>query len=108
MLNDFTPILAEKKTGLQIEPNFDVRGTTKHYDRSIEGQFTKVWSKLPNELINAGRVGKWQKLTKNCQRFLTGKKLKRSREIKTQCIDRINDRLDVKCGVKSNKSLSKP
>ena len=59
MLNDFIPTLTGKKTGLQIEPSLDVRATTKHYNRNIEGQFAKVWSKLPNELVNVGGVGEW-------------------------------------------------
>jgi hypothetical protein len=62
-----------------------------------------VWEKIPNELINSEEVDEWQQLTKNCQRFLTGKKLKKSRKNKRQhvFIDNVNAKLDGKIGVYS-------
>ena len=108
MLNDFIPIITGSKNGTKIQPRFDPRCTTKQYDRSIEGQLSNVWSKIPNELLNLEGADEWQKHTKNCQRFLTGKKLRKSRIIKQQCIDNFNSKLDIKCNVSFNKPLSNP
>ena len=84
LLNDFAPALLQpihtktKQTEkVEIKPRLDSRDTTKQFDRSIEGQMQQVWSKIPEELMNREAVGEWQQLTKNCQRYLTGKKLKK-------------------------------
>ena len=82
LLNEFIPTVTQGRRGCVIRPRFDFRDTTKHFDRSIEGQFSHVWEKIPKELINSEEVDEWQQLTKNCQRFLTGKKLKKSRKNK--------------------------
>ena len=83
MLNNFIPTLHQpvytktKQTEkIEIKPRLDFRGTTKHFDRSIEGQLQQVWSKIPGELMDKEAIDEWQQLTKNCQRYLTGKSLK--------------------------------
>ena len=46
------------------------------YVRSANGSASLVWSKLPQELIFEGFNAGWKSVRKNCQRFLTGKKMK--------------------------------
>ena len=41
---------------------------------SVEGQASKIWSKLPQDILRSGQDNGWQSITKDCQRFLTGKK----------------------------------
>jgi hypothetical protein len=85
-LNEFVPELHTTKTrsnksgghGLQIKRRLDSRDTTKAYDKSIEGQTATVWSKVPQEILKVGEANGWQKITKQCQRFLTGKPLRAS------------------------------
>ena len=85
-LNEFVPELQTTKTrnnesdghDLQIKRRLDFRETTKAYDRSIEGQAATVWSKVPQEILKVGEANGWQKITKQCQRFLTGKPLRAS------------------------------
>jgi len=85
-LNEFVPELHTTKTrnnksddhDLQIKRRLDFRETTKAYDRSIEGQAATVWSKVPQEILKVGEANGWQKITKQCQRFLTGKPLRAS------------------------------
>ena len=138
LLNDFIPTLHQpvhtktKQTEkIEIKPRLDFRDTTKHFDRSIEGQMQQVWSKIPGELMNREAVDEWQQLTKNCQRYLTGKKLRSThtkQESKKLIIapaindDKtiLNNELNVKfdsdsmaielnhLGISFNKSLSKP
>jgi hypothetical protein len=82
LLQDFIPTLempvASKTKQLKkvrVKPRLDSRDTSKQYDRSIEGHFPKVWSTLPPDLLQNSETDNWQSLTKNCQRFLTGKVL---------------------------------
>jgi hypothetical protein len=85
-LNEFVPELHTTKTrsnksgghGLQIKRRFDSRDTTKAYDKNIEGQTTTVWSKVPQEILKVGETNGWQKITKQCQRFLSEKPLRAS------------------------------
>ena len=58
LLQDFIPTLempvASKTKQLKkvrVKPRLDSRDTSKQYDRSIEGLLPKVWSKLPQELL---------------------------------------------------------
>ena len=82
-LNAYVPVLSEHSTtfnsrhdssSIQIKPRVDLRETTKQFDRSVEGQASKVWSKLPQDILRSGQDNGWQSITKDCQRFLTGKK----------------------------------
>ena len=51
-----------------------------------------VWGKIPQELLQRGADG-WRSSTKNCQRFLTGKKLatskKKNRSKNSKCEQKI-------------------
>ena len=51
----------------------------KQFDRSVEGQASKVWSKLPHDILQKGQVDGWQSITTDCQRFLTGKPAKQQK-----------------------------
>lgn len=102
MLNDFIPTISHKQTPndnrsqrsqiSHIEHVFDYRDTSKQYDRSIGGQIPVVWGKIPQELLQRGADG-WRSSTKNCQRFLTGKKLatskKKNRSKNSKCEQKI-------------------
>jgi hypothetical protein len=82
-LNDFIPLFSKPdncrrssrhfSNSSVIEPTYDFRGTTNMFDRSIEGQISRVWSNLPNALIVRGGQHGWRSITKECQRFLAGK-----------------------------------
>ena len=85
LLNDFIPIVVEpisssSRSSRQVKRSeikhmFDFRDTSKQYDRSIGGQIPVAWEKIPVDLLHDQKGDGWQKNTKNCQRFLTGKKL---------------------------------
>jgi hypothetical protein len=82
LLNDFVPTITEPEQSItrqskvcEIVPALDFRDTSKQYDRSIGGQIPVVWNMIPQELTLGEGTDEWQKKTKNCQRFLTGKKL---------------------------------
>ena len=82
LLQDFVPTLkvptASKTKQLKkvrVKPRLDSRDTSKQYDRRIGGMLPKVWSKLSQELLQNKETGSWQSLTKNRQRFLTGRTL---------------------------------
>ena len=86
-LNAYVPVLSEHSpifnsrhdsSSIQIKTRVDLRETTKQFDRSVEGQASKVWSKLPQDILRSGQDNGWQCITKDCQRFLTGKKSKTS------------------------------
>ena len=51
------------------------KDTSNQYSRSIGGRAVDVWAKIPNDILTVGESDGWQKITKQCQRFLTGKKL---------------------------------
>ena len=63
---------------------FDFRDTSKQYDRSIGGQIPVVWEKIPDDLLHDQKGDGRKKNTKNCQRFLTGKKLTDNHNKKTK------------------------
>jgi hypothetical protein len=58
---------------IHLKDRFDSRDTSKQFHRSVEGQASKVWSKLPQDVLQKGQVDGWQSITKDCQRFLTRK-----------------------------------
>ena len=84
-MNEFIPTVVEPVSSSsrpskqvkqsEIKHVFDFRDTSKQYDRSIGGQIPVVWKKIPDDLLHDQKGDGWQKNTKNCQRFLTGKKL---------------------------------
>lgn len=43
-----------------------------------------MWAKLPQNLLTVKEADGWQSLTKNCQRFLTGKKLQKNKKSKSK------------------------
>ena len=51
-----------------IKDRFDSRDTNKQFDGSVEGKASKVWSKLPQDILKDGQVDGWQSITKDCQR----------------------------------------
>ena len=73
---------------IHIKDRFDSRDTSKQFDRSVEGQASKVWSKLPQDILQKGQVDGWQSITKDCQRFLTGKPTKQKTKKKNKIISR--------------------
>ena len=85
-LNEFTPELYTHKhtrnnsrfdqgSRILIKEAIRFESATDHYNRSIGGRAAEVWSKIPSDLIEVGKSDGWQNITKQCQRFLTGKKL---------------------------------
>ena len=80
VLSEHSPIFNSRhgSSSIQIKTRVDLRETTKQFDISVEGQASKVWSKLPQDILRSGQVNGWQSVTKDCQRFLTGKKPKTS------------------------------
>ena len=46
------------------------------YERCIVGRAPKIWKRLPQDVLRDGKDNGWQNITKECQRFLTGKKSK--------------------------------
>jgi hypothetical protein len=112
-LNDYVPVLAEHSpafnsrhtsSSIQIESRFDFRDTTKQFDRSVEGQAGKVWSKLPQDLLRFGQDNGWQCITKDCQRYLTGKECSYGATTPLQNNSGLNTKLNVKKN-NTNKSL---
>jgi len=83
LLNEFIPTVQEHPHRsskipigtLLIKERIKFEDTSKQYDRSIEGQVQSIWNKLPQELLKVGKSDGWQTVTKQCQRFLTGKKV---------------------------------
>ena len=82
-LHDFKPSIIDvaparkgrhTTTGLQLEDKTNTKSLIG-YERCIVGRATRVWRKLPQELLEDGQKRGWQNITKICQRFLTGKKL---------------------------------
>ena len=43
------------------------------YIRSYLGSIHKIWSRLPLSLLMKGEKYGWQKITKKCKEFITGK-----------------------------------
>ena len=83
-LNDFTPTVVELAparkgrhtvTGLQLVDQTDANSLLG-YKRCIVGRAPKVWKKLPQDVLRDGKENGLQNITKECQRFLTGKKSK--------------------------------
>ena len=70
-------------TGLQLENQTNAKSLLC-FERSIAGRAHKVWRKLPQELLMSKGEGKWQSITKNCQRALTGKKLRQEQSKQKQ------------------------
>ena len=81
-LNDFKPKLENvnpKRKGRHTLSGLQLKDQTNNksllgYERSISGQAHKVWQKIPQSLLLSKGENKWQSITKNCQRVLTGKK----------------------------------
>ena len=86
LLNDFIPTitLSQASSRPKICSKLESRDTTKQFDRSIEGQISQIWPKIPTELLTKEKTDEWQGLTKNCQRSLTGKKLRETRKLKNK------------------------
>ena len=94
LLNEFIPTVVEPVSSSsrssrqvkrsEIKHMFDFRDTSKQYDRSIGGQIPVVWEKIPDDLLHDQKGDGWKKNTKNCQRFLTGKKLTDNHNKKTK------------------------
>ena len=83
-LNDFEPPLEQVDpkrkgrhtlTGLQIKDKTNAKSLLG-FERSISGHAHKVWQKLPQSLVLSKGDKKRQSITKNCQRVLTGKKVR--------------------------------
>ena len=110
--NNFAALysITKQHKKIEVKNRLDSRDTSKQYDRSIEGMIPKVWSKLPQDLLQKQGTDTWQFLTKNCQRFLTGKPLVNSKVLNNE----LNVKLDFNAiskelkssGVVFNKSLS--
>ena len=90
-LNDYTPEIVElnpiKKcrhttTGLQVVDKTTSKSLLS-FERSIVGKTSKVWAKLPQDILKSRKENNWQSITKECQRFLTGKTLKTKKTTKT-------------------------
>ena len=86
-LSSYTPEVAEmdpkKKcrhttTGLQIVDKTNSKSLLA-YERSIVGRAPAVWKKLPQDVLRSGKENNWQSITKECQRFLTGKEPKKKK-----------------------------
>ena len=86
-LNNFKPEVIEvdpKKicrntlTGLQIVDKTNSKSLLS-YERSIVGRAPAVWKKLPQDVLRSGKENNWQSITKECQRFLTGKEAKKKK-----------------------------
>lgn len=67
MLNDFIPTVqtpsgrsTNQHKKPEIKSRFDLRSTTKHFDRSIEGQMPVMWAKIPKDLLTVEEVDGWQ------------------------------------------------
>ena len=73
---------------IHLKDRFDSRDTSKQFDRSVEGQASKVWSKLPQDILQKGQVDGWQSITKDCQRFLTGKPANQKTKTENKIISR--------------------
>jgi hypothetical protein len=91
-LDDFKPMLEQVDpkrkgrhtlTGLQIKDQTHAKSLLG-FDRSISGQAHKVWQKVPQSLLLSKGEDKWQSITKNCQRVLTGKKVREETIQKSQ------------------------
>ena len=88
LLNEFVPTLQEHPHRsnkipigtLLLKEKIRFVDTSNQYNRSIEGQVQAVWNKLPQELLKVGKADGWQTVTKQCQRFLTGKNVKSTKE----------------------------
>lgn len=65
----------DTRTGYQLKvttTNF----SRKEYIKSAAGSLPAVWDRLPQELIEKGLEKGFRSIRKDCQRYLTGKKLK--------------------------------
>ena len=91
-LDDFKPMLEQVDpkrkgrhtlTGLQIKDQTHAKSLLG-FERSISGQAHKVWQKVPQSLLLSKGEDKWQSITKNCQRVLTGKKVREETIQKSQ------------------------
>lgn len=83
-LNEFVPELQTQNNTragggsdhkIVIKEAIQYEDTSNQYSRSIGGRAADVWAKIPNDILKVGESDGWQKITKQCQRFLTGKKL---------------------------------
>ena len=81
-LNDFTPTVTDLApphkgrhiiTGLRLVDQTDANSLLG-YERCIIRRAPKVWRKLPQDILRDGQTDGWQKVTKECQRFLTNKR----------------------------------
>ena len=91
-LDDFKPTIEtldpirkgrHTTTGLQLKDQTNA-DSLLCFERSIAGRAHEVWKKLPQGLLTSKGEGKWQSITKNCQRALTGKKLKQEKSEQKQ------------------------
>ena len=77
-------------TNFSLEENAGLGYRSTHLANLIRpaGGRTKaaheVWKKVPQSLLTSKGDGKWQSITKNCQRALTGKKLKQGKSKQKQ------------------------
>jgi len=86
-------------TGLQIKDQTNTKSLLG-FERSIARRAHRVWRKLPQELLLSKKEDKWQSITKECQRALTGKRSKQkhqNRTIKQSTQFEQNDQGTSKC-----------
>ena len=91
-LDDFKPTIEtldpirkgrHTTTGLQLKDQTNANSLLC-FERSIAGRAHEVWKKVPQSLLTSKGEGKWQSITKKCQRALTGKKLKQEKSEQKQ------------------------